>query len=238
MLEQQLTIQKGTFANLQELLVNAQPRLLTYARKYSLSQDSVDDIVQETMLEAWRHIEQLHSPERFDSWLTGICHNVCMRWNHVYHLQNRRLVRPDYFAGIAGILILVYSRLTAFTPALIVFFFVGVTATAGDAILGPLLLHITPHELVGRVISVFAPSTSLASMISIGLAGYLTSTILHNFHATLLGFTFGPIDTIFTVTGLLVMLGALYAMLNLRNIYKTNENPHSIQEKPALESLE
>ncbi len=139
---------------------------------------------------------------------------------------------------IAGLLILAYSRLTSFPPALLLFFFIGVTVTGGDAVLGPLLLHITPHELVGRVISVFAPSTSLASMISIALAGYLTSTILHNFHATLLGFTFGSIDTIFMATGLLVILGALYAMINLRNVYKSDEKSVSIQEKSAIEGLE
>jgi hypothetical protein len=39
------------------------------------------------------------------------------------------------------------------------------------------------------------------------------------FHATVLGFTFGSVDTIFTATGLLVVLGALYAMVNLRIVY-------------------
>ncbi len=98
MLEQKPAIQKASTANLQELLVDAQPRLLRYAQKYSLSQDNVDDIVQETMVEAWGHLQQLHSPERFDSWLTGICHNVCMRWNRAYRIQNQGFVRPDYFA--------------------------------------------------------------------------------------------------------------------------------------------
>jgi hypothetical protein len=75
-------------------------------------------------------------------------------------------------------------------------------------------------------------------MLSIALAGYLTSTILHNFHATLLGFTFGSVDTIFTATGLLVVLGALYTMVNLRSVYKAKENPMPVQGKPLVQSHE
>jgi RNA polymerase sigma factor (sigma-70 family) len=41
--------------------------------------DSLDDVVQETLIEAWRHIEQLRHVDRIDAWLDGICRNVCQR---------------------------------------------------------------------------------------------------------------------------------------------------------------
>lgn len=124
---------------------------------------------------------------------------------------------------VAGLLLLVFARQTNFFAALVIFFLFGVPVAAINTMLGPLLLHITPRHLVGRVIAVFTPATSLVGMLSVILVGYLASTLLQNFHATILGLTFGAIDLIFTVTGLLVLLGGIYAMLNLRSVSVQNE---------------
>ncbi len=59
---------------------------------------------------------------------------------------------------------------------------------------------------------------TLASLVSIALAGYLDSTVLRGFHAVLLGVQFGPIDTIFLAAGILVLLGGIYAMVALRGV--------------------
>ena len=80
----------------------------------------------------------------------------------------------------------------------------------------PLLLHITPRELVGRVVAVLEPVTMLASVISLVLVGYLVSTVLHDFHATALSFTFGPVDMVFASVGILSLIRGVYAMLSLR----------------------
>ncbi len=48
--------------------------------------------------------------------------------------------------------------------------------------------------------------------------GAIVSTALRGFHATLLGLALGLIDTVFTTTGLLMLAGGLYAMVNLRDI--------------------
>jgi RNA polymerase sigma factor (sigma-70 family) len=66
-------------ANLDALLDEARPRLLRLARLHGIATDLAEDVVQETCLEAWRHLEQLREPERFSSWLDGICRNVCRR---------------------------------------------------------------------------------------------------------------------------------------------------------------
>jgi hypothetical protein len=50
-------------------------------------------------------------------------------------------------------------------------------------------------------------------MLSSTLAGFLTSTVLHHFHATLLGLVFTPVDTIFTATGFLAVVGGMYVMV-------------------------
>ena len=124
---------------------------------------------------------------------------------------------------LAGALILVISRLSSFAPALIFIALVGIFQAGLNVAAGPLLLHVTPRELVGRISSVIDPMSSLASIVSIGLAGLLASTVLQHLDATLLGLHFGPIDTIFTGTGVLVVLGGLYAMVNLRGVTLAGE---------------
>ena len=101
MTEQQSAQQEQTHAelrhNIEELLLLARPRLLNVARKYGVPGDAADDIAQETLLEAWRHLANLRDPERFDAWLNGICHNVCRRWSQTRSKETQRQERlPDF----------------------------------------------------------------------------------------------------------------------------------------------
>lgn len=116
----------------------------------------------------------------------------------------------------AGIMIIIYARVTSIFPALVLLSFFGLLSSAVNVAVLPLMLRATPQELIGRAISVRSPITSGASLLSIAVAGYLASTVLRGFHASLLGFAIGPIDTIFTVTGLLILAGGLYAVAGLR----------------------
>lgn len=59
-------------ANLNTLLQKARPHLLRLARLNGIGADMAEDVVQETCLEAWRHLEKLREPEHFASWLDGI----------------------------------------------------------------------------------------------------------------------------------------------------------------------
>jgi hypothetical protein len=79
------------------------------------------------------------------------------------------------------------------------------------------MLHATPRELQGRVISVFSTLTNLVGIAAVGLVGALAS-LLHNFHATLLGMTFGALDTIFLAAGVVTILAGVYAMTSLRGV--------------------
>jgi MFS family permease len=114
-----------------------------------------------------------------------------------------------------GILILVLARLNSFLPGLAVIFLLGIVMPALQVTLGPLMLQVTPGELVGRIVSVMGPVTSAAEMISVLLAGFLGSTILKDFHKQVGGVAFGPYDTVLTITGILALLGGIYAALRL-----------------------
>lgn len=65
-----------------ERIEGVRPRLLRLAHLNGIGPDEAEDVVQETLLEAWRHLEKLREPERFASWLDGICRNVCKRHLH------------------------------------------------------------------------------------------------------------------------------------------------------------
>ena len=41
---------------------------------------AAEDLAQETLLEAWRHLEGLRDPQKRTQWLTGIARNVCRCW--------------------------------------------------------------------------------------------------------------------------------------------------------------
>lgn len=65
--------------NLEHLLKTAAPRLVQLARRYGVPPDVAEDVVQETLVAAWQNLAHLRSPERFESWLDGICRNMSMR---------------------------------------------------------------------------------------------------------------------------------------------------------------
>ncbi len=66
--------------DLEDALVSARSRLLRQATSYGIAPALAEDIVQETLLEAWRSLEHLRNLASFDAWLSGICRNVCLRW--------------------------------------------------------------------------------------------------------------------------------------------------------------
>jgi RNA polymerase sigma-70 factor (ECF subfamily) len=65
--------------NIEQLFAQARPRLLHLAHLNGVVSDYTEDVVQETLVEAWRHLETLREPARFHAWLDGICRNICRR---------------------------------------------------------------------------------------------------------------------------------------------------------------
>lgn len=114
--------------------------------------------------------------------------------------------------------ILVYARLTDIVSATVVLFLTGMPMAALNVAVMPLMLQVTPREFLGRVSSVLNPAIGLATMLSIVIAGWLDSTLLHGLHFALVGFTFGPVDTIFTAAGLLALASGIYAFFGLRTV--------------------
>jgi len=137
----------------------------------------------------------------------------------------------------SGLFVIVMSHLTSLYPALAAAFLFGVSTTTVIVTAGPLALDSTSREFVGRVIAVINPLGRLAALLSVALAGSLVSTVLRGFHASVLGISFGPVDTVFTGFGLLAVVGGIYTRVSLRDMI-ARPMPSSGEPSPGLTGAE
>ncbi|WP_326701373.1 MFS transporter [Streptomyces sp. NBC_01754] len=112
---------------------------------------------------------------------------------------------------VSGALLVLYSRQTGFLGGIVLLCAFTVPLTMLNTAMAPLLLAAAPAEYRGRVIAVFYPVTQLASMLAAVLSGWLAGSVLRDVAGYVLGLRFGAIDTIFAVSGLIVVLSGVYA---------------------------
>ena len=62
------------------LIARHRPLLYRTCRRVMGSLELAEDVAQEACVQAMLSLDQLHAPERFGSWLTGIGMNVCRQW--------------------------------------------------------------------------------------------------------------------------------------------------------------
>jgi predicted MFS family arabinose efflux permease len=144
-------------------------------------------------------------------------------------------------ALLVGILFVVYSRLTNYFPALVLLFLIGVPSAALNAVVGPMIYHVTPRAFLGRVSAILNPAATLAELLSAALAGYLDGSVLSGFHMTVGGIGFGAVDTIFAGAGVLVVMAAFYARAGLGRLRLAGEPgaaPEPGSETPATPPAE
>lgn len=119
---------------------------------------------------------------------------------------------------LSGIGVVALARMTSFGPGLVIYGLIGFFVTALNVAAGPLMLRATPRDLLGRVNSILNPAMSVAMLVSTALAGYLDGVTLRTLHATVWGIAIGPVDTIYTLAGVLIILSGLVAMVGLRGV--------------------
>ncbi len=73
-------------------LLEARPRLVRLCAWLTGDAGAAEDLAQEALLIAWRHLDDLRDPAATDAWLTGIARNVCRRWERVRARERARLV--------------------------------------------------------------------------------------------------------------------------------------------------
>ncbi|HEY7834550.1 MAG TPA: sigma-70 family RNA polymerase sigma factor [Ktedonobacterales bacterium] len=78
-------------------LMTARPRLARLAQLRGVAPDAIEDVVQETLLEAWKHQDRVQTPDGFPLWLDEVCRNVCRRHarKHFSEQRHRLASAPD-----------------------------------------------------------------------------------------------------------------------------------------------
>lgn len=139
----------------------------------------------------------------------ALCSGRAVRW-----FGARNVAWVGMFAS--GVLLVIYSRQTILLAGLVMMFLLALPEGLVNTAMAPLLLGAAPREYVGRVTAVFTPLNQVAGMLAAVTAGWLLSSVLRNFSASLAGLRLGPIDVIFLVSGCLLMVFGLYARIALR----------------------
>ena len=165
-------------------------------------------------------IQNLHTPHNLlglfeASYGTGVILGLLVMAFFARRIGEIRIFWLSFL--IFGSCMVIFSRLTTFIPGFIIFFLLGFANAGIIVVVGPLMLRVTPREFMGRVQSVNTPLITGSALIATALAGWLASTVLSGFHFVLLGSIFGPIDTIFSASGILVMSAGIYVLFALHN---------------------
>lgn len=58
--------------------------------------EAAEDLAQETLYEAWRHIHRLHTPAGREQWLSAIARHVCRRWARRRGQELTYVVQADH----------------------------------------------------------------------------------------------------------------------------------------------
>lgn len=62
------------------LLPAERPRLIRLCASLTGNYEVAEDLTQETLYEAWRHLHKIHDASGLHPWLSAIARNVCLRW--------------------------------------------------------------------------------------------------------------------------------------------------------------
>lgn len=89
--------------NLESELTSERARVRHLCAYLTGDPQAAEDLAQETLLEAWRHDEQLRDPQKRSQWLSGIARNVCLHWRRRRRLElSRSILLNSHGNGISA----------------------------------------------------------------------------------------------------------------------------------------
>jgi MFS family permease len=116
---------------------------------------------------------------------------------------------------VTGVLAVGYALQRSFPAGLVMLAVYAMPIAMLNTAVAPLLLDAAPRECLGRVMAVFTPVNQLASMLSVVVSGWLTSTALRSFRASFAGITLNSVSLIFIVAGGLIFISGIRAFAAL-----------------------
>lgn len=160
-----------------------------------------------------------------------------------FGLVSRRLGEKrvlSYALLAEGLLMIVVSRFTQFTPALVVIFLISICSTAINVIAVPIYLQVTPWHLLGRVRSIIDVTMNLVALVAGGVCFGLLGTNLATFHTQVAGVTLTFTDTALAIAGILCTVGGVVMVryLSGRKVAVTGEAAAIPAETSASQDLE
>ncbi len=117
-----------------------------------------------------------------------------------------------------GVLAVGYALQRSFPAGLVMLAIYAVPIAMLNTAVAPLLLDAAPREYLGRVMAVFNPVNQFASMLSVVVSGWLTSTVLQSFRASFAGVTINSVSLIFVVAGGLIFVAGIRAFAALPSV--------------------
>jgi MFS family permease len=117
-----------------------------------------------------------------------------------------------------GVLAAGYALQRSFPAGLVMLAIYAMPIAMLNTAVAPLLLDAVPREYLGRAMAVFNPVNQLASMVSVVLSGWLTSTVLRSFRASFAGITLNSVSLIFVIAGGLIFVSGIRAFAALPSV--------------------
>jgi MFS family permease len=114
-----------------------------------------------------------------------------------------------------GVLAAGYALQRSFPAGLVMLAIYAMPIAMLNTAVVPLLLAAAPREYLGRVMAVFTPVNQLASMLSVVIFGWLTSTVLQSFRASFAGISLNSVSLIFIIAGGLIFVSGIRAFAAL-----------------------
>ena len=104
----------GNTEAIETLLLQYQPSLIRFARKFCATPDDVEDAVQETLWIIYRKINSLRTSKAFVSWIFQIVRNECyaLLRHEKFDIEHIEISRLDYLDYTAATDRDLYSTLT------------------------------------------------------------------------------------------------------------------------------
>lgn len=116
----------------------------------------------------------------------------------------------------AGVMVIVSTVPNQVIIDLVGFTLIGIATMQAEALVGPLVLFVTPSPLVGRVFSTLGTVTTLSSLLATFLSGYLSSTLLQGVVVHLPAGELNATNLLYIGAGILIFVGGLLASRQFR----------------------